>query len=584
MKKRLTALFLSLCMLFSVSAAALAADLTTELAIEAVWTDAGDFHEGLARVFDGEKWGYIDADGELAIEAKWDIAHDFSEGLAAVATVVSGTATQTPDVQTWYLIDKTGEIRHELGENNAYYFDSQPFVSGISNGTYVIAPGNSSSYRLGSVRGDANLPLTAFSSGTAYKDGYAIVSASAEGSFTRPAELERLVGILGAEAIPDMLVDFSGKVLWQNHWGMILAVDNGLVTYHSRLTGLWGVDTVGGQEVIPATIENLWYSGRNGTYAVFTDGYATVLIDGVYHLADTKGNLTKLTATQAGRFSEGLVSYSTGNAWGYLNAKGEVAIEAAYLSAGAFSEGVAVVATDLDSFYYIDRSGKRCGETAYEAAYAVSEGLGRVVVDGLYGYVELTGVPTDALGDTPSTWADASVDEAYGTGLVPNELCWNYRNAATRADVVQLAITMLSTLEGCSIEELVEKKTGETLDAAIAAYPFSDSSDRYMIAATALGIINGFTDGTCQPTTTISRAEAAKILAITASLAGIEAEGTPIDFADSGDIRVWAKEYVDFVSATGIMGGIGNNKFDPLSPYTVEQAIVTMLRIYSQAK
>ena len=584
MKRRLIASILIFCMLFSAVPTVFAADLTAQLAIEAVWADAGDFHEGLARVSDGEKWGYINTDGSVAIDLTWDIANDFCEGYAAVATVVSGTENQVPDTQTWYLIDKTGEVQYELGENSAYYYDSQPYVSGLSNGTYVIAPGGSETYRIGTIRMDSDLPITSFTSGTAFKDGYAIVSASAEGSFTRPAELERLVGILGKNAIPDMLVNLAGKITWRDHWGMILAVDNGLVTYHSRQTGLWGVDTVGGEEVIPAKIENFRYTGHNGTYSVFSDGFATVLIDGIWHLADTKGNLTATTAVNLGRFQEGLVAYSDGNSWGYLNSAGEVAIEANYVTAAQFSEGVAVVSGGDKEFFYIDKTGKNCGETVFEAAFTVSDGLGRVMVDGLYGYVSFDGAVVDAVNDTPHNWAKPTVAEAYETGLVPNALCNSYRAAATRADVVRLALTMLTHLKGTDLEDLVLTQTGESLDSAIAAYSFSDSSDRYMIAATTLGIINGYTDGTCQPANTITRTEAAKILAITADLAGVTAGETPVEFADNGEIRVWAKEYIDFVSSTGIMEGVGDNKFDPFGTYTVEQSIITMLRIYKLAK
>ena len=135
MKKRLTACLLILCTLFSVSSFAFAAPLTAELAIPATWTDAGDFHEGLAKVFDGEKWGYIAPDGTVVIEPTWDIAGDFCEGFAAVATVESGEETHTPDKETWYFIDRNGDICYELGENNGYYYDMIPYVSGLSDGT-----------------------------------------------------------------------------------------------------------------------------------------------------------------------------------------------------------------------------------------------------------------------------------------------------------------------------------------------------------------------------------------------------------------------------------------------------------------
>ncbi|MBR5520003.1 MAG: WG repeat-containing protein, partial [Clostridia bacterium] len=306
MKKRLIACLLILCTLFSVSSMAFAAPMTAQLAIEATWVDAGDFREGLARVFDGEKWGYINTDGTVVIEPTWDIAGDFSEGFAAVALVESGEETQTPDKETWYFINYNGEICYDLGENNGYYYDTLPYVSGLSNGTYLIAPGGGSTYSLGTIRPEATLPIESFPSGTAYKDGYTIVSAAATGTFTRPDELERLVGVLGVEALPDMLVDLNGTVTWDADWGVILAVDNGLVTYHSRTAGLWGIDTIDGKELVKAEIEDLVYRRTNGTYAVFSEGYATVIIDNICYAVDTSGNLTELEVAAIGRYAEGL--------------------------------------------------------------------------------------------------------------------------------------------------------------------------------------------------------------------------------------------------------------------------------------
>jgi len=41
---------------------------------------------------------------------------------------------------------------------------------------------------------------------------------------------------------------------------------------------------------------------------------------------------------------------------------------------------------------------------------------------------------------------------------------------------------------------------------------------------------------------------------------------------------------VGLVQGSGIMGGVGDNRFDPQGEYTREQSILTMLRLYKLAK
>jgi len=55
-------------------------------------------------------------------------------------------------------------------------------------------------------------------------------------------------------------------------------------------------------------------------------------------------------------------------------------------------------------------------------------------------------------------------------------------------------------------------------------------------------------------------------------------------FADSGSVSSWASEAVGQMQATGIMNGVGNNMFSPKYPYTREQSIITVLRLYNAVK
>ena len=49
---------------------------------------------------------------------------------------------------------------------------------------------------------------------------------------------------------------------------------------------------------------------------------------------------------------------------------------------------------------------------------------------------------------------------------------------------------------------------------------------------------------------------------------------------DYGSIAPWAIEVVFQMQAAGIMGGVGNNQFGPQEPYSWEQSIATLMRIY----
>jgi len=102
-----------------------------------------------------------------------------------------------------------------------------------------------------------------------------------------------------------------------------------------------------------------------------------------------------------------------------------------------------------------------------------------------------------------------------------------------------------------------------------------------------LGIVNGVGNGNFAPERSITRAEAARMLALTCSALGLYDGTAPqTQYTDQAAIRSWARPYVNFVAMAGIMTHTSSVEsvitFSPTAVYTVEQSIVTFerMRVY----
>ena len=56
---------------------------------------------------------------------------------------------------------------------------------------------------------------------------------------------------------------------------------------------------------------------------------------------------------------------------------------------------------------------------------------------------------------------------------------------------------------------------------------------------------------------------------------------TPLAFADNHAISSWAVDGLERVVAAGIMQGVGSDLFNPQGTFTREQAITTLLTVYT---
>ena len=169
-----------------------------------------------------------------------------------------------------------------------------------------------------------------------------------------------------------------------------------------------------------------------------------------------------------------------------------------------------------------------------------------------------------AEGDLPSSWAAGQLSQAAVAGIVPDSFESRYTQAATRAEFCALAV------------RLYEKATGETITQRAT---FSDTTDFNVQKMAGLGVVNGVGGGKFDPGGTLTREQAATILARLAEAMGHPLPQAAPAFSDSAAIASWAAAGVGQVQAAGIMEGNGS-AFTPQGAYTREQCILTVLRLY----
>ena len=105
-------------------------------------------------------------------------------------------------------------------------------------------------------------------------------------------------------------------------------------------------------------------------------------------------------------------------------------------------------------------------------------------------------------------------------------------------------------------------------------------SYRYIASAKKAGIIYGISDTHFGADKTISRQDMAVILLRTAELKGIDTSGNGAEFTDSQKISDYARDAVGRLSAAGILNGMNDGSFSPLTDVTRAQGaqvIYTML-------
>lgn len=177
----------------------------------------------------------------------------------------------------------------------------------------------------------------------------------------------------------------------------------------------------------------------------------------------------------------------------------------------------------------------------------------------------------------PSKWAKLEVERANALGFVPNFLNYRLKDQCTREEFCQILAYSFEEITDESLESIAKQRDAVTFD---------DTEDPYVLAAAALGIVNGVGESKFAPDRYITREEAAVMLARASEKLSIEVNSQPLQFKDQEMVSSWAATSVNRVTSisvndqdTRLMQGTWNNHFDPKAYYTIEQSIITFLRL-----
>ena len=148
-------------------------------------------------------------------------------------------------------------------------------------------------------------------------------------------------------------------------------------------------------------------------------------------------------------------------------------------------------------------------------------------------------------------------------------------------------MNFIALQEHCSpdgLEYLVMTNLAEEKEDGSIKFVFTDGNIHDSLAFY-LGVVAGRGDGTFDPAGNITRQEAAVMLTRAYEVCGgnLPTEMPTLTYTDQSKISDWATEGVFALSKWGVMKGMDDGLFVPSGQYSVEQCLVTFLRLYENA-
>ena len=169
--------------------------------------------------------------------------------------------------------------------------------------------------------------------------------------------------------------------------------------------------------------------------------------------------------------------------------------------------------------------------------------------------------------DTKGHWAKAAIESAVQLAIADG-----YSDGTFKPDAVinrsQFAVMLSRALQ---------------LPSTNASSSFADQqaiptwAAEHINATVAAGLMGGYSDGTFRGNDNISRTEMAVIIA---RVAHLEVNKTAsVTFTDAANIPIWAQKEVAAAVQAGLIGGKGNNRFEPTASATRAEALTIIMRV-----
>ena len=308
-----------------------------------------NFHEGLAKVLKGDKYGFIDKMGNEVIPCIYEFTEerdcDFHDGLALVH-----------QGDKFFFINKEGQ--------KAFPFDYD-YATNFSEGLALVMKDNKQSYI--DTEGKEVIKLKENQLGVSFSDGLAAITEKGKYGFINkkgeivipisfdcddimgePSEFHDGVAIVSKND-KEFYIDKNGKEISFGEYHPLFFVDGMSIVYKDNKCGF--IDK-NGKEIVPCIYDEL----RN-----FSEGYAVGKKDGKCIVINKKGNeVLSLNYDGISSFENGLCCvYSKDNnslLSGYIDVHGKEIIPCIYNSFYDFSEGLALV--EKDGIYgFVDKKG-----------------------------------------------------------------------------------------------------------------------------------------------------------------------------------------------------------------------------------
>lgn len=299
------------------------------------------FSDGLALIFDGQKYGYMDKTGKVVIPAKFAGAMDFSEGLAGART---GSNSGYIDKSGSFVIPET-------------YFYGERFSGGFA----AVQINEKFQYNYISKTGQL-LNAEAYHNPKAFSEGLAAVGLNGKFGY----------------------IDTSGKLVIPHQFEEAQSFSEGLAL--AKVGEKWGYIDKSGKFVI----QPQYYEVTS-----FSDGLASVKLGEKFGYIDKTGKFAIPPQFDvAYPFSEGLAmvmnrqgNNQTAGKFGAIDKTGKMVIKPQFQFVESFSEGLAMVTipnpNNLGFAYgYIDKTGKYVIYPQFGFATSFKEDLALVSIGG----------------------------------------------------------------------------------------------------------------------------------------------------------------------------------------------------------